>query len=443
MKNAGCLPHHSSLLQRRAFLRVGSLSVLGISLSQYLRAGAAFKAKGVRPGGKAQACILVWLEGGPSQVDTWDPKSNSNFNPIPTNVDGIQVSELLPRTARHMDKLAVIRSMRSEENNHPEATYEALTGHRPTAAMKFPSLGSIITYEKGQRGQIPPHLLLPAWTGTRYEEYFKGAFLGSEYDAMVLPDPNRQDFQIQDLVLPKSLTPQRLENRRSLQRIVEEIYRRKVHLAEHASMDQFTSEALAMILTPEVRQAFDLSQEPDRVRDAYGRNSFGQSLLLARRLVEAGSRFITAAGHEFNRWDAHQDNDERHRKMTAGLDGSLPVLLEDLDQRGLLESTLVVVMGEFGRTAELNTKYGRDHWPHCWSMALGGGGIRGGQVVGASDDRGAYVVEREVTLGDLFATIFKAFGIDWHKEYMTPVGRPVKIANSIDDITGEPLAELI
>ena len=223
-------------------------------------------------------------------------------------------------------------------------------------------------------------------------------------------------------------------------------------VARHTS-EQFVSflqdllhrvaKALAMILTLEVRQAFDLSQEPDGVRDAYGRNSFGQSLLLARRLVEAGSRFITAAGHEFNRWDAHSDNDDRHRRMTAGLDGSLPVLLEDLDQRGLLESTLVVVMGEFGRTAELNTKDGRDHWPHCWSMALGGGGIRGGQVVGASDERGAYVAEREVTLGDLFATIYKAFGIDWHKEYMTPVGRPVKIANSIDDMTGEPLPELI
>ena len=214
--------------------------------------------------------------------------------------------------------------------------------------------------------------------------------------------------------------------------------------AERAKMDGFTEQALKMIMTPEVRDAFDLSQESEKTKDAYGRTSFGQSLLLARRLVEAGSRFITAAGHELNGWDTHANNDERHaKKLTPGLDASLPVLLEDLQQRGLLESTIVIVMGEFGRTAHFNTKGGRDHWPQCWSLALGGGGIRGGQIVGASDDTGGYVAEREVTMGDVFATIYKAFGIDWHKEYMSPIGRPIKIANSIGDGTGRPVEELI
>ena len=165
--------------------------------------------------------------------------------------------------------------------------------------------------------------------------------------------------------------------------------------------------------------------------------------MLARRLVESGSRFITAAGHDLNGWDTHSDNDNRHIKQTSELDKSLPAFLEDLNQRGLLESTIVVIMGEFGRSPHHNSKLGRDHWPHCWSLLLGGGGIQGGNVVGASDERGAHVAERIVTMGDLFATIYKAFGIDWTKEYMSPIGRPVKIANSINDETGEPVGELI
>ena len=447
MKMAGCLPLTESLLKRRHFLRTGCLSLLGMSLSQYLEAKSVTEAAGVNVDkiAKAQSCILVWLEGGPSQVDTWDPKPNSSFKAISTNVPGIEISELLPRTARQMDKLSLIRSVRTEENNHGEGTYYALTGHRPTAAMKFPSLGAIITKEMGPRGQIPPHLAIPGWKQGSYGDYLKGAFLGSTYDPMVLAaDPSQEKFQVEDLSLPKSLTFERLQHRRSFLSIVDDRYRQRMEAAERAKMDGFTEQALKMIMTPEVRDAFDLSQESEKTKDAYGRTSFGQSLLLARRLVEAGSRFITAAGHELNGWDTHANNDERHaKKLTPGLDASLPVLLEDLQQRGLLESTIVIVMGEFGRTAHFNTKGGRDHWPQCWSLALGGGGIRGGQIVGASDDTGGYVAEREVTMGDVFATIYKAFGIDWHKEYMSPIGRPIKIANSIGDGTGRPVEELI
>ena len=226
--------------------------------------------------------------------------------------------------------------------------------------------------------------------------------------------------------------------------LVDRLYRSKIERAEHEAMDKFTEQALRMILTPEARQAFDLSKESEKTKDAYGRGSFGQSLLLARRLVEAGSRFVTAAGHELNGWDTHSDNDKRHKeKMVPGLDQSLPVLLADLKQRGLLETTVVIVMGEFGRSPHHNSKAGRDHWPHCWSLAIGGGGIRGGQVVGASDQRGAYVADRMISMGDLYATIYKTLGIDWHKEYMSPIGRPVKIANALDDETGQPISELI
>ena len=447
IRKAGCLTVTEDLLKRRHFLRVGSLSLLGISLPQYLKSRSLQAATGKhsRRPATAQACILVWLEGGPSQVDTWDPKPNSSFKPIPTNVAGIQISELLPRVARQMDKLALIRSVHTEENNHGQGTYYAMTGHRPTAAMQFPSLSTIVTKELGTRNNVPPNVLVPdTWKTASYGEYIKGAFLDPAYDPMVVPDPSKEDFQISDLALPKSLTVERLQDRRSMLRLVDNFYRSKIERAEHQAMDRFTQQAMKMILTPETRRAFDLSRESEKTRDAYGRGSFGQSLLLARRLVEAGARFVTAAGHELNGWDTHSDNDERHKdKMVPGLDRGLPTLLEDLQQRGLLDSTVVIVMGEFGRSPHHNSKAGRDHWPHCWSLAIGGGGIQGGRVVGASDERGAYVAERMISMGDLYATLYKALGIDWTKEYMSPIGRPVKIANALDDETGNPIEELI
>jgi uncharacterized protein (DUF1501 family) len=209
-------------------------------------------------------------------------------------------------------------------------------------------------------------------------------------------------------------------------------------------MDVFTEQAWKMILTPAVRDAFDLSKEAEKTKERYGKDSIGQSALLARRLVEAGSRFVTAAGYHGTSWDTHSDNDKGHRdRLAPTLDRTLTALVEDLDERGLLSTTLVIAMGEFGRTPIINAALGRDHWPNCWSLALSGGGVKTGQVVGASDDRGYNVTERVVTMGDLYATIYKALGIDWTKEYMSPIGRPLKIANSLDDRTGEPVKELL
>ena len=431
---------------RRDFIRAGSLSLLGISLSQYLELESLMAAVSRdRPGqkAKAQACILLLLEGGPSQVDTWDPKSNSGFKPISTNVAGIQISELLPRVAKQMDKLSIVRSMRTEEIDHPQGTHYQLTGHRPNAAMQFPSLGSIISKEMGPRNSLPPYVIAPQICTEQHRNYFRSAFLGAQYDPLRLGDPSKEDFRVADLSLPKSLLVERIEERRSFLKVWDELYRQKEEIAEYGNLDTFTEQALRMILSSEVRKAFDLSQESEKLRDAYGRHPFGQSVLLARRLVEAGSRFVTAAGYDAS-WDTHGDNNESLRnKLVPPLDQALSSLLEDLEQRGLLESTIVIAMGEFGRTPHINPKNGRDHWCDCWSLVLGGGGIQGGQIVGASDERGAYVAERMVTIGDVFATLYKAFGIDWTKTYMTPIGRPVKIANSIDDKTGTPIEELI
>ena len=446
MRKAGCLTFTEADLARRDFIRVGSLGFLGMSMSQYLHLSHLMGAEGSSAKkAKAQACILLWLEGGPSQVDTWDPKPNSSFKPIATNVAGVQISELFPRVAKKMDKLAIIRSMHTEENNHGLGTYYAMTGHRPSPAMKFPSLGSIISKELGPRNQIPAYVLAPGWPDEKHnEDNFKAAFLGAEHDPMVLPDRGAEGFEIPDLSLPKPVTLERLQDRRAVLQIIDRQYRQKVERAEFANMDSFQEQAMRMILSPGVREAFDLSKEPEKMKDAYGRSGFGQSVLLARRLVEAGSRFVTASGYYHNAWDAHSINDRHHRDtLVPPLDQALSVLLEDLEQRGLLDSTIVLAMGEFGRTPHHNPKLGRDHWPECWSLVLGGGGIRGGCVVGASDDRGAQVADRMVTIGDLFATIYKAMGINWEKEYPTPIGRPTKIANSIHDETGVPIQELI
>ena len=444
-KNIGCLNFNDPVLRRRDFLRVGSLSLLGISLSQFLRLEKNLVLGSSNAQTKAQSCILLWLEGGPSQVDTWDPKNNSSFRPISTNVPGIQISELLPKVAKRMDKLAIIRSMHTLENNHPQATHYAATGHQPNPAMRFPSLGSVVAKELVSRNNVPPYVLTPS-TGndTFMLDHFGAAFIGNQYDPMALPDPSSKNFKVPDLRLPKTVTAERLQDRLSFRRVVEQIYRNKIEEMELSGMDIFTEQALNMVLTPSVQKAFDLSTETTKTKEAYGLDSFGQSVLLARRLVEAGSRFVTAAGYKYNEWDTHGDNDKRHKDhLVPTFDRTFSVLLDDLDQRGLLESTIVIAMGEFGRGPSINPGNGRDHWPQCWSLVLGGGGIRGGQVVGSSDEQGGYVVDRVITIGDLFATIYKALGIDWEKTYMTPIGRPIKIANSLGDATGIPIKEII
>ena len=433
----GCTGGHAT---RRDFLRLGSLGALGITLPGLLR----HQAMAAGQNAKAKSVILLWLEGGQGQVDSWDPKPTSSFKPISTNVPGIQISEIYPKTAKHMDKLAVIRSMHTEEIDHPEATYYAYTGHRPNPAMQFPSVGAILSKEVGPRGAIPPFVKCAKSAHQLYDNYLKSAFLGPEYDPMLLPDPNADDFEVADLTLPKSVSPDRVNSRLSFLEAVDQSFRGKHRIAEFGDMDTFQEKALTMILSPEVKDAFDLSQESDKTRDTYGRHGFGQSTLLARRLVEAGSVFVTAAGYRYSQWDTHGDNDKNVRDELAPVfDTAFSTLLEDLDQRGLLETTIVVAMGEFGRTPHVNPGAGRDHFPNCWSLVIGGGGIDGGQVVGASDERGAEVTDRMVTIGDLHATIYKAFGIDWTKTYDTPIGRPIKIANSIDDKTGQPIKEII
>ena len=293
---------------------------------------------------------------------------------------------------------------------------------------------------------MPPFVVVPVPEESdpfNYQDGYKAAFIGSEYDGMVLPDPSKPGFVVPDLSLSKSISADLIEDGRSMLNIVDRHLRKKEEIAEFTKMDAFESQALKMILSPHVKAAFDLSQESEKTKDLYGRNRVGQAVLLARRLVEGGCRFVTAAGYKAGQWDTHVGNEKRLREELAPiLDQSLSALLEDLDQRGLLESTVVIVSGEFGRTPVVNPSAGRDHWPDCWSLLLGGGGIQGGQIIGASDKDGAYVAERPVSLGDLYATIYKAMGVDWTKTYKSPIGRPVYIANGFGDTAGTPLKEL-
>jgi hypothetical protein len=383
---------------------------MGMTVSQYLQLANAETAS--TGGGKAQACILLLLEGGASHMDTWDPKSNSSFKPISTNVPGIQISELLPRVARHMDKLSIIRSLSTDERNHPQGAVEFLTGHRPTPIMKFPSIGSIIAKEAGTRNDVPPFVAVPQpWEFDffSYQEAFQASFIGSQYNALVIPDPSKPEFQVPDLSLPKTLPMEAIEDRKTLLNVVDRHYREKENLAEFTKMDTYREQALRMILSPAVKKAFDFSQESEKTKDTYGRHRFGQSVLMARRLVEAGCRFVTAAGYKHGQWDTHGANDKNLRDdLAPPFDQALSALLEDLKQRGMLDSTVVFAMGEFGRTPYVNPNRGRDHWPDCWSLAIGGGGIHGGQVVGASDEKGAYVKDNMQSIGDLYATIYKA-----------------------------------
>jgi Protein of unknown function (DUF1501) len=293
--------------------------------------------------------------------------------------------------------------MHTKGNDHPQGTHYAITGHEPNPAMHFPSLGSIIAKETGPRNGIPPNVLAPQWERARqYEEYFRSGFLGPDYDPMCIPDPSKKDFRVADLSLPKSVSEQAVHSRKAFLDIVDNHYRTLYAGAEQAAMDGFREQAWKMLLNPAVQQAFDLGKEPDKLRDRYGRDAVGQSALLARRLVEAGARFVTAAGFHSNSWDTHSKNDEGHRdRLCPSLDRTLAALLDDLSERGLLESTVVLAMGEFGRTPFVNPDRGRDHWPTCWSLVLGGGGIKGGQVVGASDENGANPVSSHTSMGNV------------------------------------------
>lgn len=420
------------LFGRRDFIKIGSLGFFGLGLNEFfaLKALAADTPVHGKPLETDRSIILVWLSGGPPQTDTFDMKPDAPrevrglFKPIATNVSGIQICEHLPRTAKVADKFAIIRSMTSREANHERAINYLLTGYLPLQTIEFPSMGSVIAKEKGPRNGLPPYVAVP----NTFPSYGPG-FLGGAYGPFIAGDPNVTGYRVRDLNLPTDIDWNRVNNRRWLLNQIDQYFREIDTRNEFRTVDTFYEKAYDLMRSSVAKKAFDIESEPEGVRSRYGRTPVGQGCLLARRLVEAGVRFVTVSKGWLN-WDTHGNNFNTLEKLLLPeLDMAYSALLEDLHQRGMLESTLVVMMGEFGRTPQVNAEAGRDHWSKAFSIVMAGGGVTGGQVLGATDGKAAEVVSDPYQVEDLVATIYSRVGIDFTQEYLTPIGRPVKLSN--------------
>jgi hypothetical protein len=433
-------------ISRRQLLEVGTLSAAGLSLSGLLRAEAAGAG-----GGKAKSCIIVFLNGGPSHLDMWDMKPDGpsevrgEFKPIPTPVSGIQVSEHLPRLAKLAPDYALLRSMYHRVNNaHAMAVYLALTGDdRGDATIAvgnnqrdFPAIGSVAARVFGSRGAMVPYASLPYQTkegaGGPPQPGFYGGWLGQQYDPFfILKDPNAADFSIPEVTLPGGIA-RRMEMRRGLLKAVNRSIDTMQRQGGLQALDAFQQRALDLISSSETRAAFDISREPDKVRESYGRNIYGQSVLLARRMIEAGCRVVTMswAPDANATWDTHGNHFATLKNtLLPQLDACLSSLIAELKERGLLDETLVVCMGEFGRTPKINSAAGRDHFPGCYSVLLAGGGVKGGRVVGASNSQGSEPVDTPLTPQDLITTIYTLMGISPDAEFLDPLDRPLRVLN--------------
>jgi hypothetical protein len=446
-------PAKCKSLTRRGLLRLGGLGALSMFWTDWLR----LEATGAgRSRGKAKAVILIFNAGAPSHLDLWDMKPDAPetvrgvFKPIATTVPGLRISELMPRVARHADKLAVVRTVHHRHTQHNTGMYWSIVG-RPyridstlinPSRVDVPSFGTLtgwLAYRDGYSNPLPPYVITPAphCDSTIYitpGQY--GGCLGAKYDPLVLnSDPNSPSFKVPGIGLADGVTTERLHDRRAL---LDRLDRRPaVTVGRNYDLNQ--SKAFDLVSADQARQAFDLSREPAAIRERYGRHSWGQSHLLARRLIEAGVRFVTTVNGPSIVWDTHKDNFTRLKnRLVPPMEQAYAALLDDLAERGLLDSTLVVWMGDFGRTPKINKDTGRDHWPWCYSMVLAGGGIRGGQVLGESDSTGGYPKSHPVAPADIHATVFSALGYDPHAiTYESAEGRPFPLSE------GQPIRDLL
>jgi hypothetical protein len=432
-------------VSRRGFLQIGGLGAAGLALPELFRARALGSGRGaVRGTGRARSCILLFMGGGPPQMDTFDLKPDAPievrgiFPPIATSVPGTRISELLPRLAQQAHRYAIIRSVSDEYTGgaHGPSVYLALTGHKnprvngdsiPPATDDYPNMGSAVARVLGATHALPPHVwLLDMYRGTFAGE--GGGFLGKAYDPFrIRQDPSRPDFRVQDLTPPQEVPLERFGRRRGL---FEQLQREGDRILPRRTMDAHQERAFNMILAPQTQRAFDLNAEPATVRDRYGRTKFGQAALLARRLIEHGVPLVTVYwnGEEVpGGWDLHYRNAKYLPVLAPQLDAGFSALLDDLSARGRLDDTLVVWMGEFGRAPLIEREGGRGHWGRCYSVVLAGAGIRPGIVHGRSDRRAAYPVEGAVSPQDLVTTIYHCLGIDTDTELTDALGRPLKL----------------
>lgn len=378
---------------------------------------------------RGMSCILLWMQGGPSQIETFSPlpghPNGGETKAISTSVPGVEISENLPNLAQVMENVAVIRSMTSKEGSHPRATSLLHTGYLPSASIKYPTLGSLVTQQiRDEACELPAFVMV----GNPGRNTANGGFLGVDYDAFSVarsgqPPANSRPGVAEDRFRRRLDLLDRLQTSASDSR-------NDRYVRDHMSLYRKASK---MILSPQM-EAFDLSREPDAVRQAYGEGDFASGCLLARRLVESGVTFVEVVS---NGWDTHQDNFTRVKQLTGQIDQPFAQLIRDLKERGRLDSTLIVWMGEFGRTPKINARTGRDHFPRVFNVALAGGGIRGGQVIGKTNPAGDAVEDRPVSVTDLFQTICKGLRIDAQMQNMSGIGRPIKVVDG-----GEPVNEL-
>ena len=422
-------------VSRRDFLHLGLSTVLGLSLAQVLRLRAlAAEAGGAGPRGRAASCIFIWLDGGPSHLDTFDPKPEapsevrSRFGAIPTAVPGLQICEHLPLTARVMDRVALIRSLTHELGNHDTGTRYLFTGHRPAPSLDHPSLGSLTAHAAGTVSAMPPYVAVPGDAVGGDSGAAGSGFLPRAYSAFSV---GQDAGRVPDLDPPEGVSFERGERRRDMLRRMDAFSRRVEDGPATRSRDAFYEEAYRLLSSPDAKAAFDIARESPSARERYGSGRLGTGCLLARRLIEAGARFVTVVD---TGWDMHQqifrelpDSRFPGSGKLPQLDRAYSALIDDLGERGLLSTTLVALLGEFGRTPKINALAGRDHWPRAGFACLAGGGVQGGRVVGATDARGEAPADRPVTPPDLAFTILDLLGIDPGRELVTPAGRPVRI----------------
>jgi hypothetical protein len=440
-------------LSRRDFLHAGALSVLGLSLPQLLAAQDKTKQ------GNEVNGIMLFLVGGPSHIDTWDPKPDAPaevrgpFKPVATNVSGMKISEIFPRMAQMADKFSLIRSVYHTATAVHDTGHQMMqTGRLFSGGVEHPHVGCVLGYLKGRKGEVPPHVLIPrpiGRTGGNMPHGQTAGYLGKPHDPFVLnADPNAKDFQVPDLLPPDYVSAVRAKRRQKMRAAVEGALDTFEKAAPAKQLDDSFELAYRLMSSKQAREAFDLDREPDRVRDRYGRTRFGQSCLLARRLIERGVRFVTVNMFEtvFDEitWDIHgskpfTDITEMSRLVAPNFDRAYSALLEDLSERGLLSNTIVTALGEFGRTPKINPAGGRDHHPGVWTILMGGGPVKGGRVVGESDALGYVPKTRPVTPAEVAATLYKGLGIDPHKELSGPQGRPLPLV----DYGVKPIKELL
>jgi hypothetical protein len=463
LMNRGCLEYRATCqLSRRSLLKIGSAGVAGLNLASLLRAAeASTSGRGPRP--RAKHIIFLHQFGGPSHIDTFDMKPDApdgirgEFKPIATRIPGLTVTEHLPRFAKVVDRFAQIRSVNHRMKNHNSATYYSLTGHVPPlddirlrdTQELYPSYGATVArFKPAEDPAIPSFVSYPYVIRDGSVTPGQAAsFLGKSCDPFFISqDPSEPDFRLPELSLPKSLPLGRLDDRRNLLRMIDEQGDLLGWSGTAQGIDSFYDRALTMLASPKVKDAFDLSQEPAKIRDDYGRDTYGQSCLLARRLIEAGVRFVTVYNspgiNGTHGWDTHGNNFKRLKeKLLPYTDQTVPTLIEDLESRGLLDETLVVWMGEFGRSPKVisTAKFGpdgRDHWPYCYTVLMAGGGITPGAIYGASDRIGAYPAADPVSPDDVAATMFWALGIDPATEFHDALNRPLPIA------AGKPVTKI-